>query len=58
MMQLQDNKQNIFCFKSGKSYWFSTGNPSATVYIIDNDDPAPVPSQQIELNYVALTHQN
>lgn len=29
-----------------------TGNPSATIYIIDNDDPAPTPSQQIELNYV------
>ena len=29
-----------------------TGNPSATIYIIDNDNPAPTPSQQIELNYV------
>lgn len=29
-----------------------TGNPSATIYIIDNDNMAPVPSQQIELNYV------
>lgn len=29
-----------------------SGNPSATIYIIDNDDVAPIPSQQIELNYV------
>lgn len=29
-----------------------TGNPSATIYIIDNDNVAPVPSHQIELNYV------
>ena len=28
------------------------GNPSATIYIIDNDDSAPNPSNQIELNYV------
>jgi len=29
-----------------------TGNSSATIYIIDNDDIAPIPSQQIELNYI------
>ena len=29
-----------------------TGNTSATVYIIDNDNIAPVPSRQIELNYI------
>lgn len=29
-----------------------TGNVTATVYIIDNDRLAPVPSNQIELNYV------
>ena len=29
-----------------------TGTPYATVYIIDNDRTAPVPSNQIELNYV------
>ncbi|MES2746908.1 MAG: choice-of-anchor I family protein [Bacteroidota bacterium] len=29
-----------------------TGNPTATIYIIDNDDVAPIPSQQIELNYI------
>lgn len=29
-----------------------SGNPSATIYIIDNDNVAPVPSNQIELNYV------
>jgi hypothetical protein len=29
-----------------------TGNTAATVYIIDNDDVAPVPNQQIELNYI------
>ncbi|MGC4041121.1 MAG: choice-of-anchor I family protein [Flavobacterium sp.] len=29
-----------------------TGNPDATIYIIDNDNPSPVPSHQIELNYV------
>lgn len=29
-----------------------SGNPLATIYIIDNDDVAPIPSQQIELNYV------
>lgn len=29
-----------------------SGNPSATIYIIDNDDVAPIPSQEIELNYV------
>jgi len=29
-----------------------SGNPTATIYIIDNDNIAPVPSQQIELNYV------
>lgn len=28
-------------------------NNTATVYIIDNDDLAPVPSQEIELNYIA-----
>lgn len=30
-----------------------TGNPTATIYIIDNDGTAPVPTQQIKLNYVA-----
>ena len=29
-----------------------TGTSMATVYIIDNDDLAPVPSQEIELNYI------
>ncbi|MGV3698215.1 choice-of-anchor I family protein [Flavobacterium sp.] len=29
-----------------------TGNTAATIYIIDNDNAAPSPSQQIELNYV------
>jgi len=29
-----------------------TGNTFATIYIIDNDNVAPVPSQQIELNYI------
>jgi hypothetical protein len=29
-----------------------TGTSTATVYIIDNDDLAPVPSQEIELNYI------
>ena len=29
-----------------------SGNSFATIYIIDNDDVAPIPSQQIELNYV------
>ncbi len=29
-----------------------SGNSSATIYIIDNDDVAPIPSQEIELNYV------
>lgn len=29
-----------------------TGNTLATVYIIDNDNEAPVPSEQIELNYI------
>lgn len=29
-----------------------TGTPHATVYIIDNDRTAPVPSNQIELNYI------
>lgn len=29
-----------------------TGTPSTTIYIIDNDSNAPVPSQQIELNYL------
>ena len=29
-----------------------TGTSTATIYIIDNDDLAPVPSQEIELNYV------
>jgi hypothetical protein len=29
-----------------------TGNPSATIYIIDNDNVAPTPSNQIELNYL------
>ena len=29
-----------------------SGNSLATIYIIDNDDVAPIPSQQIELNYV------
>ncbi|MDO5510854.1 MAG: choice-of-anchor I family protein [Weeksellaceae bacterium] len=28
------------------------GNSLATIYIIDNDSSAPVPSQQIELNYI------
>jgi hypothetical protein len=28
------------------------GNTLATIYIIDNDNEAPVPSQQIELNYI------
>ncbi|WP_378105661.1 choice-of-anchor I family protein [Chryseobacterium sp. sg2396] len=29
-----------------------SGDSNATVYIIDNDKPAPVPSQQIFLNYI------
>lgn len=29
-----------------------TGTSTATIYIIDNDDLAPVPSQEIELNYI------
>ncbi|WP_294311760.1 choice-of-anchor I family protein [uncultured Chryseobacterium sp.] len=29
-----------------------SGDSNATVYIIDNDKPAPVPSQQISLNYI------
>ncbi|MDQ1855239.1 choice-of-anchor I family protein [Chryseobacterium sp. WLY505] len=29
-----------------------SGDHSATVYIVDNDKPAPVPSQQIQLNYL------
>lgn len=29
-----------------------SGDNSATVYIVDNDKPAPVPSHQIQLNYV------
>lgn len=29
-----------------------TGNTATTIYIIDNDDVAPIPNQQIELNYI------
>jgi hypothetical protein len=29
-----------------------TGNPSATIYIVDNDTPAIVPSQEIQLDYI------
>ncbi|UGS23510.1 choice-of-anchor I family protein [Flavobacterium channae] len=29
-----------------------TGTPTATIYIVDNDSQAPVPSNQIELNYI------
>ncbi|WP_353169757.1 choice-of-anchor I family protein [Flavobacterium sp.] len=29
-----------------------SGTSTATIYIIDNDDLAPVPSQEIELNYI------
>lgn len=29
-----------------------SGNPSATIYIIDNDGVAPIPSHEIELNYI------
>ena len=29
-----------------------TGNTAATIYIIDNDQTAPTPSNQIELNYI------
>lgn len=29
-----------------------TGDNNATVYIVDNDKPAPVPSSQISLNYI------
>ena len=29
-----------------------SGNPLATIFIIDNDNVAPIPSQEIELNYV------
>ncbi|MFP3834665.1 choice-of-anchor I family protein [Chryseobacterium sp. SIMBA_028] len=29
-----------------------SGDHSATVYIVDNDKPAPVPSNQIQLNYI------
>lgn len=29
-----------------------SGDNSATVYIVDNDKPAPVPSGQIQLNYI------
>lgn len=29
-----------------------SGNPAATIYITDNDNVAPAPSNQIELNYI------
>lgn len=29
-----------------------SGNAFATIFIVDNDDVAPIPSQEIELNYV------
>lgn len=29
-----------------------SGDSNATVYIVDNDTPAPVPSNQIQLNYI------
>ncbi len=29
-----------------------TGNSTATIYIVDNDTVAPIPSQQIELNFI------
>ena len=29
-----------------------SGTSTATIYIIDNDDLAPIPSQEIELNYI------
>lgn len=29
-----------------------TGTPTSTIYIIDNDNVAPIPSHQIELNYI------
>lgn len=29
-----------------------SGDSNATVYIVDNDKPAPVPSHQIQLNYI------
>lgn len=29
-----------------------TGTPTATIYIVDNDSQAPIPSNQIELNYI------
>lgn len=29
-----------------------SGSELATIYIVDNDNPAPVPSKQIELNYI------
>ncbi|WP_050009567.1 choice-of-anchor I family protein [Flavobacterium sp. B17] len=29
-----------------------SGDPNATIYIIDNDKPAPAPSHQIALNYI------
>lgn len=29
-----------------------SGDPSSTIYIIDNDKPAPVPSHQVQLNYI------
>ncbi|WP_353149412.1 choice-of-anchor I family protein [Chryseobacterium sp.] len=29
-----------------------SGDPSSTIYIVDNDKPAPVPSNQIQLNYI------
>ncbi|KMQ67946.1 alkaline phosphatase [Chryseobacterium sp. FH2] len=29
-----------------------SGDSNATVYIVDNDKPAPVPSNQIQLNYI------
>ncbi|WP_292008308.1 choice-of-anchor I family protein [Chryseobacterium sp.] len=29
-----------------------SGNNSSTIYIVDNDKPAPVPSHQIQLNYI------
>ncbi|AZA84937.1 alkaline phosphatase [Chryseobacterium lactis] len=29
-----------------------SGDNSATIYIVDNDKPAPVPSNQIQLNYI------
>lgn len=29
-----------------------SGTPTATIYIVDNDSQAPIPSNQIELNYI------